>query len=136
MLMNYSVLLIEGFMKRLILDLDNTICFANDGDYENAEPNNDVIQKIREYKKKGFEIVISTSRNVRKYNGNVGLINANTLPIVINWLDLNDVPYDEVYIGKPWCGFDGFYVDDKSVRPSEFIAQSYESICELLDEKK
>lgn len=123
-------------MKRLVLDLDNTICFAKDGDYKNAVPNYDVIQKIREYKKKGFEIVIATSRNVRTYRGNVGLINANTLPIVIDWLVSNEVPYDEIYVGKPWCGFDGFYVDDKSVRPAEFVGHSYEAICELLEEKK
>lgn len=123
-------------MKRLVLDLDNTICFTRDGDYKNAEPNYDVIKKIREYKKKGFEIIIATSRNVRTYRGNIGLINANTLPIITDWLVSNEVPYDEIYVGKPWCGFDGFYVDDRSVRPAEFTEHSYEAICELLEEKK
>src|SRR5690606_29179535 len=54
------------------------------------------------------------------YGGNVGLINANTLPIILDWLARHEVPFDEVVVGKPWCGEGGFYVDDRALRPSEF----------------
>ncbi|HDV1602157.1 TPA: capsular biosynthesis protein, partial [Escherichia coli] len=67
---------------------------------------------------------------------NIGLINKNTLPIIINWLDENNIPYDEIYVGKPWCGHEGFYVDDKAIRPSEFINKTYEEIVELLRKEK
>ena len=43
-------------MKRLILDLDNTICKTDNGEYKNSLPVNDVIERIHEYKKKGVEI--------------------------------------------------------------------------------
>ena len=69
---------------------------------------------------------------MRTYDGNLGLINANTLPVVMRWLDENDIPYDEILMGKPWCGIDGFYVDDKAVRPNEFKELSYEKIKELI----
>lgn len=121
-------------MKRLIFDLDNTICFAEKGDYENAKPNNVLIKKIKDYKKNGFEIIISTSRNMRTYEKNIGLINVKTLPVIIEWLKNNNVPYDEIHVGKPWCGFDGFYIDDKSIRPSEFIKYSYDEIISLLEQ--
>ena len=68
--------------------------------------------------------------------GNVGLINAHTLPIIIDWLDAHNVPYDEIYVAKPWCGFDGFYIDDKSIRPSEFTMYSHEEILEILQKEK
>jgi capsule biosynthesis phosphatase len=42
------------------------------------------------------------------------------------------VPFDEVIVGKPWCGFDGFYVDDRSIRPKEFKDLSYEEVKKLL----
>lgn len=115
-------------MKRLIMDLDNTITSTENGDYTNSKPIAGVIEKIREYKALGFEIVISSSRNMRTYEGNIGKINVNTLPTIIKWLDIHDVPYDEIYIGKPWCGYDGFYVDDRAIRPDEFLALSYEEI--------
>lgn len=115
-------------MKKLVLDLDDTICFTEKSDYKNAIPNVELIKKIREYKKDGFYIIISTSRNMRTYEGNLGQINFNTLPIIIEWLSNNNVPYDEILVGKPWCGFDGFYVDDKAIRPDEFVKLSYKEI--------
>lgn len=119
-------------MKRIIMDLDETICTTVNGDYANSIPKPDVIERIRDFKAQGFEIVISTSRNMRTYEGNVGKINANTLPIIVDWLDKNNVPYDEIYTGKPWCGSDGFYVDDRALRPDEFVQLSVESIRKLV----
>lgn len=119
-------------MKRLIFDLDDTLCTTESGDYKNAKPNAPIIEKVREYKQKGFEIVISTSRNVRTYDGSVGKINANTLPIIIEWLRAQNIPYDEIYVAKPWCGHEGFYIDDKAIRPQEFLNLSYEQICDLV----
>ena len=98
---------------------------------ENAKPIIPVIEKLREYKAKGFEIVISSSRNMRTYEGNVGKINVHTLPIIMDWLERHNVPYDEIYVGKPWCGHDGFYVDDRAVRPDEFALMSYDEIRKL-----
>ena len=123
-------------MKRLIMDLDDTICSTLEGDYENSKPNQLVIEKIKKYRKEGFEIVIHSSRNMRTYEGNVGKINIHTLPNIINWLNKNNVPFDEIIIGKPWCGIDGFYVDDKSIRPSEFFEKSYDEIRLLLEKEK
>lgn len=123
-------------MKRLIMDLDNTISINKTGNYSDATPVFPVIEKIREYKQKGFEIVIFSSRNMRTYEGNVGKINANTLPVIIEWLDKHKIPYDEIYVGKPWCGHDGFYVDDRAVRPKEFTSLSYEELVELMKRDK
>lgn len=121
-------------MKRLVLDLDDTITI-NDSKraYSDQLPNLEVIKKLRAYKEMGFEIVIFTARNMRSFESAVGKINAVTLPIIIDWLTKHNVPYDEIHVGKPWCGHDGFYVDDKAVRPSEFTALSYEEIQALIE---
>ncbi len=123
-------------MKRLIMDLDGTITSGESGNYSDATPRADVVEKIREYKAQGFDIVISTARNMRTYEGNVGKINVHTLPVIIAWLDKHGIPYDEIIVGKPWCGYEGFYVDDKSVRPSEFTSMSLEEINSLLAKEK
>jgi hypothetical protein len=120
-------------MKRLIFDLDDTLCTTQNGDYANAQPISEVIEKLKDYHRQGFTIVINTSRNMRTYQGNIGAINKNTLPIIIDWLARHDIPYDELYVGKPWCGFEGFYVDDKAIRPDELVKLSYVEICQLLD---
>jgi capsule biosynthesis phosphatase len=119
-------------MKKIVIDLDGTITARETSDYEGVRPNAEVIEMLRKYKDDGFDIVIATSRNMRTYEGNVGKINVHTLPKIIDWLNRHNVPYDEIIVGKPWCGFDGFYVDDKTVRPSEFASMSYDEIRLLL----
>ena len=115
------------------MDLDETISVKIDGSgYETAIPKHDVIAKMRQYREIGFEIWIFTARNMRTFNGNIGKINVHTLPVIIAWLDENDVPYDEIVVGKPWCGNDGFYVDDRAIRPNEFVNLSLEEINVLL----
>lgn len=119
-------------MKRIVMDLDETICSTVNGDYANSIPKPQVIERMREFKAQGFEIVINTSRNMRTYDGNIGKINANTLPIIIDWLNQHEVPYDEIYTGKPWCGTEGFYVDDRALRPEEFVNLSVTDIRKLV----
>ena len=120
--------------KRIIIDLDDTICVTKNGDYLNSEPKKEVISKLKEYQENDFEVVIYTSRNMRSFKGNIGLINVKTLPNIINWLDKNKVPYDEIIVGKPWPCFGGFYVDDKAIRPDEFVKLSYEEIKEIIND--
>lgn len=119
--------------KSIVLDIDGTICplKLSHEEYENLTPNWEMVRKIREYQDSGFYIILFTSRQMRTYDGNIGLINANTLKKLFYWLDRNNIPYDEVHVGKPWPGSGGFYVDDKAIRPSEFIEKTYEEILEL-----
>ncbi|HED3064134.1 capsular biosynthesis protein [Kluyvera ascorbata] len=124
-------------MKKLIVDIDMTLTKGKGTiGYEDAIVNEELVIRLKEYKEQGFTIVLNTSRNMNSYNNNIGLINKNTLPTIISWLEKNDIPYDEIYVGKPWCGHDGFYVDDKAIRPSEFINKTYEEIVELLGKEK
>lgn len=123
-------------MKNLIVDLDGTLTKGDTNDYKNVAPRVDVIEQLRKYKELGFNITISTARNMRTFEGNVGKINIYTLPIITEWLDKHNIPYDEILVGKPWCGHDGFYIDDRAVRPSEFASKSIEEINSLLSKEK
>jgi capsule biosynthesis phosphatase len=119
-------------MKRLIIDLDGTIAGPKAESYVDCTPDTEVIQKMRAYREAGFEIVIFTARNMRTYESSIGKINAHTLPVVLDWLNRYNVPYDEIIVGKPWCGTDGFYVDDRAIRPDEFKMLSRDEIDLLL----
>lgn len=120
-------------MQRLVLDLDGTIT-EDDPDlpYPDKRPNLAVVAQIRRYKAQGFTIIIQSARNMRTYAGNVGQITAFTLPVIIDWLRRHEVPYDEIHVGKPWCGADGFYVDDRAIRPDEFTRLSLDEIHRLI----
>lgn len=97
--------------------------------------NQDVVNKMKMYKELGYTITIFTARNMNTFSGNIGKINVHTMPVIIDWLNRNNIPYDEIIVGKPWCGTNGFYVDDKAIRPSEFISLSETEIAELLDKE-
>ena len=123
--------------KNLIVDLDGTLTIHEDGvEYIDKRPRADIIEKLHEYKDQGFHITILTSRNMRTYDGDVEKIREFTLPIIVTWLDKHSIPYDQIQIGKPWCGNDGFYIDDKAIRPSEFARLSHAEIHQLLDDEK
>ena len=118
----------------LVFDIDGTICpiKGKNDKYEDLIPNEKMVNKIREYKENGAKITLFTSRNMNTYNGNIGLINANTAVILTNWLKKWNIPYDEIIYGKVWPGHKGFYVDDRSVRPNEFLnytPEELEKIC-------
>lgn len=114
--------------KKLIFDIDDTICYTTPAvGYGKSIPNLEMIAKINEYYEQGFTICFYTSRNMRTYNGNIGEINKHTLPIILEWLEKNKVLYHEIIVGKPWCE-NGFYVDDKNIRPDEFLSKSYREI--------
>ena len=116
-----------------IFDIDGTLCpiKGKDEKYEDVVPYPEMVERIREYKEKGAKIVLFTSRNMNSYQGNIGLINAHTAKIVLKWLEKWDIPYDEIIYGKPWPGHNGFYVDDRTVRPDEFLARSVEELNEI-----
>jgi len=118
----------------IVIDVDGTLCAKKrpDESYDAVEPIPAVIERLREYKSSGFHVILATSRNMNTYDGSIGLITANTAKILLAWLDRHEVPYDELHVGKPWAGKGGFYVDDKAVRPDEFLKLNYEEILALV----
>lgn len=118
----------------IIIDIDGTLCPLKENDlhYDDLIPSQKIVDKIIEYKKDGFTIVLFTSRNMRTYDGNIGLINKNTAVQLSEWLNKWDVPYDQIIYGKPWPGELGFYVDDRSVRPKEFLEKTIDELRELM----
>lgn len=119
-----------------VFDIDGTLCPIKKQDerYEDLVPYEDMIKKIRYYKENGARIVLFTSRNMNTYNGNIGLINKNTAVVLNEWLQKWDIPYDEIVYGKVWPGHKGFYVDDRTVRPAEFLSKTPEELEDICAE--
>ena len=120
----------------LVFDVDGTLCHIKkkDEEYCDLVPDAEMIQQLKYYKKEGAKIILYTSRNMKTYNGNLGLINKNTAIIMQEWLKKWDIPYDEIYFGKVWPGPRGLYVDDRAVRPDEFLKYSFEQLEEICQE--
>jgi len=107
----------------LIVDIDGTLCEVKKEEqfYSELAPKKDVIERLRMYHEKGYYIVLFTSRNMNSFKGSIGKINKHTAPVLLDWLEKWEVPFDEILFGKPWPRKDGFYIDDRAVRPDEFL---------------
>ncbi|HEX7988078.1 MAG TPA: capsular biosynthesis protein [Duganella sp.] len=118
----------------LVVDIDGTLCDIKTPAQTYAEltPRADMVAKLREYQARGYRILLYTSRNMKTHNHNLGLINKHTAPVMLAWLAQWDIPYDEILFGKPWPRSKGFYIDDRAIRPDEFLKLSEQEIHQLL----
>lgn len=112
-----------GKDKVLVVDIDGTLCDikATNENYIDVAPEPQIVERLRKMHAEGWRIILSSSRGMRSNDGNIGQINKVVGPVVLEWLERHDIPFDEIYFGKPWPGKEGFYIDDRSIRPREFI---------------
>lgn len=123
----------ENYKKVLVIDIDDTLTIENPDDpYTDKKPRLDVITKLQEYKAKGYEIILHTARRMKTHKRDEAKVLADIGGITIDWLKKHNVPYDGIKLGKPYAE-NGFYVDDKTIRPDEFLRLSEIEIKRLLD---
>lgn len=123
-----------GFV--VVMDVDGTLCPVKgpNENYADLVPYSEVVARLRKLRSEvGAYIVLYTSRQMRTYGGNAGKIAAYTVPVLVEWLKKWDIPFDEIHIGKPWAGKRGVYVDDRAVRPDEFLRHTPEELMELCE---
>jgi capsule biosynthesis phosphatase len=127
----------EAVDGTLVVDIDGTLCGIKtpDQSYADLVPSMPMLDKLRAYQANGYRILLYTSRNMNTYKNNLGMINRHTAPVLLEWLAKWDVPYDEILFGKPWPRKKGFYIDDRTVRPDEFLSMSEEQIQKMLGQE-
>lgn len=118
----------------LIFDVDGTLCPLKrpDESYADLIPDQAMLEKLRSYHSSGAKIILFSSRGMRTFGGDLDQILTNIAPALKSWLIKWKIPYDELRLGKPWPGEHGFYIDDRAVRPDEFLSHSFdelEAIC-------
>jgi hydroxymethylpyrimidine pyrophosphatase-like HAD family hydrolase len=93
-------------------DIDGTICTNTDGDYENALPYREVIEKINRLYSDGHSISLYTARGSTTH---------------IDWYDFTKrqlkewgVKYHELIMGKPYADL---YIDDKGMQSEVFFTK-------------
>jgi capsule biosynthesis phosphatase len=122
--------------KRVVFDIDGVLCKKDeDLDYADRVPHPGMVERLQDYYEEGYYIILYTARNMNTHQGRIGKINADTAKTLLQWLDEHNIPHDEIYYGKPWCGHDGFYVDDKAIRPSELANHTTSEIQDILDKE-
>ena len=55
---------------------------------------------------------------MKNNNGNLGSVFKDISKITFDTLEKFDIPYDEIYFGKPWADV---YIDDNAFRFSDWV---------------
>lgn len=99
---------------RFCFDLDNTLVTYPEvkGDYSTVKPIEKNINYLRFLHNQGHEIIIHTARRMKTHNGSVGRLQADIGRVTFDTLDKFDIPYNEIYFGKPYADF---YIDDLAI---------------------
>lgn len=100
-----------------VVDIDDTICFTYNRDFENSQPNQLVIDKINELYDKGWKIILYTARGAKSCKTLEERINKYE-KVTKRWLKEHNVKYTELVFGKMNADY---YVDDKNMSIEEFI---------------
>ena len=103
--------------NRLVIDVDNTICFVYNRDFVNALPNIEVIDKINSLYDEGWEIYLFTARGDNSCK-TLEEKEAKYFNVTSNWLKNNGVKYHRLMFGKP---NGDYYIDDKNLSIKEFL---------------
>jgi len=121
--------------KRICFDLDNTLVSFPQiyGDYTSVKPIEKNINLLRYLKKFNNTIIIYTARRMKTHSGNIGKINADIGKITFDTLEKFNIPYDEIYFGKPNADF---YIDDLAINSFDNIEKQigfYNNVIEPRD---
>ena len=68
---------------------------------------------MKALKASGHTLILLTARHMGTTGGNVGLVLARQGKVLFDWLARWEIPYDEIWFGKPQADV---YLDDNGVR--------------------
>jgi capsule biosynthesis phosphatase len=98
-------------IKRFCFDIDNTLIIS-DKNYDNYSIIEKNVNYLKFLKSMGHTIILYTARRMRTHNGCQGKVIADIGKKTIDCLQVLDIPYDEIYFGKPYADF---YIDDLAI---------------------
>ena len=102
---------------KFVFDIDGTICTTTDGNYSNAKPMIDRIEKNNNLFDDNHVIIYQTARGMGRTNNNVLKSYELFYDLTKKQLDEWGVKYHDLFLGKPAADM---YVDDKGVSDVEF----------------
>ena len=110
------------YNKRFVFDIDDTISFTSNRDWENAKPNLPIIEKINKLYNEGWEIFLLTARGSISAPENA---DKKYRSIIEKWMKSHNVQYHKLIFGKPLAVY---YVDDKALTPDNFLSLEIEEL--------
>jgi capsule biosynthesis phosphatase len=102
-------------MMKICIDVDGVLCELRrpEQTYTQLDPIPGAVEKMKALKQAGHYLILCTARHMATCNSNIGLAIARQGKTLLDWLARNEIPYDEIWFGKPHADV---YLDDNGVR--------------------
>ena len=100
---------------KICIDVDGVLCELRrpDQTYAEVQPLPGAVEKMKALKQAGHYLILCTARHMATCNSNTGLAVARQGKTLLDWLAKQDIPYDELWFGKPHADV---YLDDNACR--------------------
>jgi len=100
---------------KICIDIDGVLCELRQPEqtYAAVRPLPGAVEKMQALKAAGHYLILCTARHMATCNSNVGLVVARQGKTLLDWLGENQIPYDELWFGKPHADV---YLDDNAHR--------------------
>ena len=101
-----------------VFDIDGTICTVTDGNYMEAKPIPERIEKVNHLYDQGHTIIFLTARGMGRNCNSVALANKMFYGFTKNQLNEWGAKHHDLFLGKP---SGDYYIDDKGVNDEDFF---------------
>ena len=101
-----------------VFDIDGTICSKTDGEYGDAEPFTDRIDKINQLYDEGNTIIFHTARGMGRTDNNSLMAHRLFYFLTLSQLEKWGVKHHKLFMGKP---SGDLYIDDKGEKDENFF---------------
>lgn len=100
---------------KICIDVDGVLCELRRAGqtYADVQPLPGAVEKMTALKAAGHYLILNTARHMVTCNSNVGLVIARQGKTLMDWLARHNIPYDELWFGKPHADV---YLDDNAYR--------------------
>jgi capsule biosynthesis phosphatase len=100
---------------KICIDIDGVVCELrrSEQNYADVEPRPGAVEKMKALRQAGHYLILCTARHMATCNSNVGLVVARQGKTLLDWLARHEIPYDELWFGKPHADV---YIDDNAYR--------------------
>lgn len=100
---------------KICIDIDGVLCQLRrpEQQYADLEPVPGAVEKMKSLKQAGHYLILCTARHMATCNSNIGMAVARQGRTLFDWLAKYQIPYDEIWFGKPHADV---YLDDNGFR--------------------
>lgn len=105
------------YPRSIVCDIDDTVSFTTNRDWENATPNTALINKLNSLYDNGWEINYYTARGTLSC-ADRDEASDKYRAVIEAWFEKNNVKYNALSFLKPLASY---YIDDKAITPEGFL---------------